>query len=137
LTDAAGHSVQYVTQSASVPSLAQILSSTNPVGPQAPQAGPQDGAGNTISNLTLYTATGNRVDQITLYSSSGSPTTFYSLKDSAGNQTQALTLTPTPTKAPLAAFSTSPSLTPTATPQLPTSIHPFATPALGGGGFLI
>ncbi|MEJ0072149.1 MAG: hypothetical protein WDO24_29385 [Pseudomonadota bacterium] len=137
LTDAAGHSVQYATQSASVPSLSTILSTTNPVGAQAAQAGPQDSKGNTINNLTLYTAAGNSVDQITLYSSTGSATTFYSLKDSAGNATQALQLTPTPAKATLAAFSSSPTLTPTATPQLPKSIQPYATPSLGTGGFFI
>jgi hypothetical protein len=137
LTDQNGHSVQYATQSAGAPSLSATLSTTNPVGAQAAQAGPKDSAGNTINNLTLYTATGNRVDQITLYNSVGAPTTFYSLKDSAGNATQPITLTPTATKAPLAAFSSSPYLTPTATPQLPTTIHPFSTPALGGGGFLI
>ncbi len=136
LTNAQGQQVQYQTQSPGAVSLAAALSTTNPVGPQTPQAGPTDSKGNTISNLTLYTAAGNTVDQITLYGANGTPTPFYGAKDSAGNATQNLTLTPVATKPPLKAFTSNPALTPTATPQLPSSLHPFTTPgsALGGPG---
>jgi len=132
LTSATGQTVTYETQSPSTPTLSTTLSTTNPVGPQSPQPGPHDSAGNTINSLTLYTAAGNRVDQITLYDANGTPTTFYSTTDSAGNPTQALTLTPVPTHPPLTAFSSNPALTPTATPQLPTSIHPFGSTAYSG-----
>jgi hypothetical protein len=137
LTNATGHSVQYQTQSPSVPSLAATLSTTNPVGPQAPQAGPTDSQGNTVGNLTRYTAAGNTVDQITLYDSAGAPTTFFAAQDSAGNATQSIQLTPVPTQAPLSAFAANPSLTVSTTTQLPKSIHPFATPSFPSNGFLI
>lgn len=128
LTDANGNQVQYQTQSPGAANLNTTLSTTNPVGAQSPQAGPTDSAGNTVNNLTLYTAAGNRVDQVTLYNSAGVATTFYSAKDSAGNATQALTLTPVPTTPPLTAFASNPGLTPTQSPVLPSTIQPFTTP---------
>ena len=124
-----GTQVQYETQSPGAANLNNTLSTTNPAGPQNPQAGPTDAKGNTIGNLTLYTAAGNTVDQITLYSSSGVPTTFYSAKDSAGNATQALQLTSVATTAPLKAFSTNPALTATNSSSLPGALHPYTTPS--------
>jgi len=77
---------------------------------------------------------GGAVLRIQLSDANGKSTTLYSQVDSLGLPVSGGTA---PSAPRLPAFSANPTLTPTASPELPKSIHPFATPPLGAGGFLI
>jgi hypothetical protein len=126
LTNASGQVVQYETQSPSVDNI-NLLSTSNPVGPQNPQPGPFDNQGNQIANLTFYTPAGNTVDNVTLYNGFGVGTQFYSEFDGAGNDTQAITLTATAPTAShrFTAFSSNPNLVAPPVSVLPSAITPF------------